>query len=71
MDGYEATAAITDLARRHGQTTTIFAVTADITSDCVERARGAGMQRFLAKPYKVFDIERLITEHFSATTEAA
>ncbi|RDW77074.1 hypothetical protein BP6252_05127 [Coleophoma cylindrospora] len=71
MDGYEATAAISDLARRHGQTTTIFAVTADITSDCVERAKGAGMQRFLAKPYKVFDIERLITEHFSAAPKAA
>ena len=64
MDGYEATCKILDLARENGESTTIIAVTADITEDCVERAKAAGMQGFLAKPYKVLDIENLIVETF-------
>ena len=65
MDGYEATAKIMELAKMNGERTTIVAVTADITEDSVDRAKDAGMQGFLAKPYKVLDIEHLITEHFS------
>lgn len=65
MDGYQATTKIMDLARRNGETTTIIAVTADITGECIERAKEVGMQRFLAKPYKVCDIENLIKEQFS------
>ncbi|KAH9205154.1 HHK17, histidine kinase-group VII protein [Leptodontidium sp. 2 PMI_412] len=64
LDGYGATTQITNLARQRGEATKIIAVTADITEDSVERAKVAGMQGFLAKPYKVFDIERLIVEHF-------
>ncbi|CZT42844.1 related to histidine kinase tcsA protein [Rhynchosporium secalis] len=64
LDGYKATTQILDLAQQRGEATKIIAVTADITEDCVGRAKGAGMQGFLAKPYKVFDIERLIVEHF-------
>lgn len=64
MDGYEATSRIMELARMNGEKTTIVAVTADITEDCVDRAKDAGMQGFLAKPYKVLDIEHLIMEHF-------
>ncbi|KAL2072748.1 hypothetical protein VTL71DRAFT_12091 [Oculimacula yallundae] len=64
LDGYGATTQIMDLAQQRGEATKIIAVTADITEDCVGRAKGAGMQGFLAKPYKVFDIERLIVEHF-------
>jgi len=65
MDGYEATTKIMEIAKAHGETTKIIAVTADITSDSVDRAKAAGMQGFLAKPYKVLDIEHLIIEHFS------
>jgi CheY-like chemotaxis protein len=64
MDGYEATKKIMDLAKEAGATTKIVAVTADITGDCIKRAKSAGMQGFLAKPYKVLDIEHLIVEHF-------
>lgn len=64
MDGYEATKEITKLAEAHGETATIVAVTADITDDCSMRAKEAGMQSFLAKPYRVIDIERLIIGNF-------
>lgn len=64
MDGYEATAKIMELARLNEEKTTIVAVTADITEESVDRAKDAGMQGFLAKPYKVLDIEHLIMEHF-------
>lgn len=64
MDGYEATTKIMDIAKIHGETTKIIAVTADITGDSVDRAKAAGMQGFLAKPYKVLDIEHLIVDNF-------
>jgi CheY-like chemotaxis protein len=65
MDGYEATAKIMELARLHGEKTTIVAVSADITPVSVQKAKEAGMQGFLAKPYKVLDIEHLIMTHFT------
>ncbi|KAI9650111.1 hypothetical protein NHQ30_000124 [Ciborinia camelliae] len=64
MDGYQATREILKLAEEHGETATIVAVTADITDDCSMRAKEAGMQSFLAKPYKVLDIEKLIIGNF-------
>lgn len=64
MDGYEATARIMNIAKAHGEMTKIIAVTADITGDSVDRAKAAGMQDLLAKPYKVLDIEHLIVENF-------
>jgi len=66
MDGYEATKRIMELSKEHGEDIKIIAVTADITEDSVERAKSAGMQGFLAKPYKVLDIENLIVEHFQS-----
>jgi CheY-like chemotaxis protein len=65
LDGYQATAKIMELARTHGVKIKVVAVTADITEDCMRRAKAAGMQGFLAKPYKVLDIEHLILEHFA------
>jgi CheY-like chemotaxis protein len=65
MDGYEATKTIMDIAKAHGEATKIIAVTADITEDSVDRAKAAGMQDFLAKPYKVLDIEHLIIDNFN------
>ena len=65
MDGYEATRKIMELAQLNGEKTKIVAVTADITEDSVQRTKDVGMQGFLAKPYKVLDIEHLIVEHFT------
>ncbi len=64
MDGYQATKQIFDLARGYREKTKIIAVTADITSESMERARAAGMHGFLAKPYKVLDIEQVIVQYF-------
>ncbi|QSZ30103.1 hypothetical protein DSL72_004623 [Monilinia vaccinii-corymbosi] len=64
MDGYAATTEILKLAKAHGETATIVAVTADITDDCSMKAKEAGMQSFLTKPYKVIDIEKLIIGNF-------
>ena len=63
MDGYEATRRITELASANGESVTIVAVTADITADSSKLAKEAGMHDFLPKPYRVLDIERLITKH--------
>lgn len=67
MDGFEATARILELAKEEGTAPKIIAVTADITGGCVEQAKAFGMQGFLAKPYKVLDIEHLILQHFGKT----
>ncbi len=64
MDGYEATEKILQMARDQGETLAVMAVTADITSDSLERAKEIGMKGFISKPYKVLDIEHLILEHF-------
>lgn len=64
VDGYEASRRIMKLAQQHGETTTIMAVTADITESCVERAKAAGMSGFLAKPYMLLDLECLIVDNF-------
>lgn len=65
MDGYEATANIKEIGESVGELPVTIAVTADTTTESVERAKAVGMEGFLAKPYKVLDIERLIIEHFS------
>ncbi|TAQ88425.1 hypothetical protein B7494_g3281 [Chlorociboria aeruginascens] len=64
MDGYEATHHILQLAEGQQQVPAIVAVTADITRDSIMRAKEAGMQRFLAKPYTVCDLEALIEQYF-------
>jgi CheY-like chemotaxis protein len=64
MDGYEATEKILKMARDKGETLAVMAVTADITSESLERAKETGMKGFISKPYKVLDIEHLILEHF-------
>jgi CheY-like chemotaxis protein len=69
MDGYEATKEILEVSRPNTKTARIIAVTADITGDCLSRAEAAGMRGFLAKPYKVLDIEHLIVQHFQKEME--
>jgi CheY-like chemotaxis protein len=67
MDGFEAATHILDMARKSAETPKIMAVTADITGDCLEKSQNIGMG-FLAKPYKIPQIEHLIVEHFQAAS---
>lgn len=85
MDGYEATEKILELdrewrIRRRGDIVDcnedrrelkVIAVTADVTSESLDRARRTGMHGFMAKPYKVLDVEHLIVEHFRKDMQAA
>ena len=75
MDGYEATERIFELARERAaagkgmgkggiwRKPAVMAVTADITSESLERAKAVGIKGFMSKPYKVVDVENLILEH--------
>ena len=67
MDGYEATERILNM---HNTTDaysapppTVLAVTADVTDNALERAARVGMKGFMTKPYKLIDLQRLITEY--------
>lgn len=42
---------------------TVLAVTADVTDAALERAAMVGMKGFMSKPYKLMDLQRLITEY--------
>lgn len=64
MDGYEAAEKILNIGRENGENTKVIAVTADITGQSAEKAKEVGMHGFLAKPYKVNDIERMIIQNF-------
>lgn len=73
MDGYEATERILSMhygkngvngglnGASHGPT--VLAVTADVTDGALERAARVGMKGFMTKPYKLMDLQRLITEY--------
>ena len=66
MDGYEATQRIlneTDNAVEPAKKPTVLAVTADVTEGAQERAVRVGMKGFMTKPYKINDLQRLITEY--------
>ena len=60
MDGYEATERILSM---DGRKPTVLAVTADVTDGALERAAAVGMTGFMSKPYKMIDLQRLITEY--------
>ncbi|KAK5129153.1 hypothetical protein LTR08_003794 [Meristemomyces frigidus] len=62
MDGYEATERILSMESEE-RTPTILAVTADVTDGALERAAAVGMMGFMTKPYKIMDLQRLITEY--------
>lgn len=66
MDGYEATQRILsepDDALESSKKPTVLAVTADVTDGAQERAARVGMKGFMTKPYKINDLQRLITEY--------
>ncbi|KAK6439083.1 hypothetical protein LTR95_004714 [Oleoguttula sp. CCFEE 5521] len=60
MDGYEATERI--LGMQGGRAPTVLAVTADVTDGALERAARVGMKGYMTKPFKLLDLQRLITE---------
>ncbi|EMC91350.1 hypothetical protein BAUCODRAFT_80140 [Baudoinia panamericana UAMH 10762] len=60
MDGYEATEKILSM---DVERPTVLAVTADVTDGALERAAQVGMTGFMTKPYKMMDLQRLITEY--------
>ena len=68
MDGYEATERILKHESKHDGVVndhkpTVLAVTADVTDGAQERAARVGMKGFMTKPYKMHDLQRLITEY--------
>lgn len=64
MDGYEATERILSMEGvQQSRKPTVLAVTADVTDSALERAAGVGMKGFMTKPYKLLDLQRLITEY--------
>ena len=73
MDGYEATERILGMHQAKNGLNggmngascgpTVLAVTADVTDGALERAARVGMKGFMTKPYKLMDLQRLITEY--------
>ena len=78
MDGYQATEKIKEMehdrrrksrGRSHESRSSehrrvrILAVSADVTSEALERARDVGMSGFLSKPFTLMDLERLILDY--------
>ena len=49
--------------RRKKREVVIIAVTADATTEALNRAAEVGMQGMMTKPYKLIDLERFIVEH--------
>ena len=69
-DGYEATKRILALQKykdgfTEKSTVTILAVSADVTRDAGMKAMEVGMQGFMAKPYRMIELERLLLENLS------
>lgn len=77
MDGYEATQRILEEKKdtdgldetvAAAPKPTVLAVTADVTDGAQERAARVGMKGFMTKPYKIHDLQRLITEYCAHRT---
>jgi CheY-like chemotaxis protein len=62
FDGFEATEQILEMDSL-AEKPTILAVSADVTDVAVERAGKVGMKGFLAKPFVIKDVEKLIMQH--------
>jgi len=72
MDGYQATELILELFQHprdvevseisHSTPPIVLAVSADVTDEAIDRATKIGMEGFMAKPYKLADLQKLIVE---------
>ncbi len=60
MDGYEATAAIRQLPQARGAHLPIVALTANAMGEDEQRCLNAGMTAFLAKPYRMADLQAVL-----------
>jgi signal transduction histidine kinase/ActR/RegA family two-component response regulator len=70
-DGYEATSAIRKWEREHGGNhVPIIALTASALDNDVERARKAGCDAHVSKPFKREDLLRALDNHLASVTNA-
>ncbi|QNM04327.1 PAS domain-containing protein [Qiania dongpingensis] len=63
MNGYEAAAKIRGMERRDSESVVILAMTADAFSEDVQRAKEAGMDGHLAKPFDVNQLMEMLDKH--------
>lgn len=68
MDGYEAAERILAMPRYAKgpdgkKKITVLAVSADATTEALEKTSAVGMEGFMTKPYKLVDLERLLVEY--------
>lgn len=68
MDGYEAAERILAMQRyakgpNGKKKITVLAVSADATTEALEKTSAVGMEGFMRKPYKLVDLERLLIEY--------
>lgn len=68
MDGYEAAERILAMPRYAKgpdgkKKITVLAVSADATTEALEKTSAVGMEGFMTKPYKLVDLERLLLEY--------
>ncbi|PVI01349.1 hypothetical protein DM02DRAFT_525263 [Periconia macrospinosa] len=72
LDGFQATQQILKMQRQNGgPSPTVLAVSADVTDAAVERAGKVGMKGFVAKPFVIKDVEKLIVQHCAAVDVSA
>ncbi|MCS7080946.1 MAG: response regulator [Chloracidobacterium sp.] len=64
MDGYTATMHIRERERAAGRRTPIVAMTANALADERDRCLAAGMDEYLAKPFRMADLENLLRRLF-------
>ena len=65
MDGYEATAEIRRREAHSNRRTPIIAVTGNVTEGARERCRAAGMDDYLAKPFRQDQLKTMLTTWLS------
>lgn len=68
MDGYQAAEQILAMPRYAKgpdgkKKITVLAVSADATTEALEKTSAVGMEGFMTKPYKLVDLERLLVEY--------